>query len=803
MHRRKIGIIVTLAVVVLLGSALAIVYNYVNTVIPYYDVDDTEYHIKQVNGIYVMCRKNGDLLDVEPEFNYYITDVGTMLQLDAETGEIKEKIIPDFYDPTLSETVDHEKILIFPYLSSEYISAIKIYNEYEPEGYTLMRYNLDTLLADDESDFVLMYKNMESTLLDLEEEKVAALYVGAGYALASGKIDPEEVAKHGYAEYGLEEEVRTRKSWAYKVVFTTEDKKEITYYVNMADGKLLDEEVVKDAIEPTYDMSLPTKGITIAKAVTLAENDLRYEGKKRIDCTLVVYDETYTHVPSYYMIAGTDEKTGEKVSYKMIIGDRLINGGGYYAQYVDIATGERRPTVYTLGATIENTLLAPAKHLVIPGIAYPTTAQNYYDVEDFTINRNSGETGVYNELITFSFVDILDRENTVEGIHPYIFSKGEFKGFRPNHDNIDRCLLALMDPTINEITVLSPSAADKIAYGIASPMVDENGNTVYDVDGNIKCVYDAKYKLTFYRTEKDEDGKENKFLQTMYISEPNYEGNYYVYTLIDFPAAKMSLDIICEVSSSSLNFLIWDEYDWVYPSVLQTGIIYTEEITVELPDYSVDFDLSHSKEEDNNIIAVHTEDSKGNNFDTFSILKFQDKNNYTWIVTAADFKVYDTDGNERKPSSRRYEDNSIGDQVRVLDQQILANDGRRIRIMADTIEIIYPDDRETEVILRHHTTIFKKLFSKVIGISLVDSIDITPEEEAALIADPKNFAGRITLTDNEGGVQTVELYKLTARKTYIVVNGSGGFYISSKYVEDLAKNIDLFIAGKDIEDYGK
>ena len=133
-----------------------------------------------------------------------------MIQLDPLTGEIKEKVIPDFYDPTLSETVDHEKILIFPHLSSENISAIDINNDYESEGFRISRYNITTQLPDQESDFVLFYKNLDSTLLDLKEESVSALYVAAGYALATGKIDPEEVAKYGYGEYGLEEEVRER-----------------------------------------------------------------------------------------------------------------------------------------------------------------------------------------------------------------------------------------------------------------------------------------------------------------------------------------------------------------------------------------------------------------------------------------------------------------------------------------------------------------------------------------------------------------------------------------------------------------
>ena len=797
MRRRKIGIIVTLAVVALLAVILTLVYNYVNTVIPYYDVDDTEYHIKLVGGVYVMCNKDGTLLPVEPEFHYYTTKVGTMIQLDPLTGEIKEKVIPDFYDPTLSETVDHEKILIFPHLSSENISAIDVNNDYESEGFRISRYNITTSLPDQKSDFVLFYKNLDSTLLDLKEESVSALYVAAGYALATGKIDPEEVAKYGYGEYGLEEEVRTRRAWAYKIVFNTSDG-EYTYYVNMFDGKILSEETVKDATEPTYDMALPSVGITTSKAVTIAKNDLRYEGDVKINCTLLVYEETYNYVPASYVIYGIDKATGENISHKMIIGDRLINGGGYYAQYVDTETGERRDTVYTLGGTIESTLLAPAKSLVKPGIAYPTTSTNYFDVSDFTINQKAdGTVGNYEEVITFSFIDLADRENTVEGIHPYKFTKGEFTGFRPNYDNIDACLLSLMDPTINEICVLSPSAADKIAYGIASPEVDENGNIVYDTDGNIKCVYDAKYKVTFYRTETDASGKKHKFLQTMYVSEPNYDGNYYVYTEIDFPAEPMSLDTICEVSSATLNFLTWDSYDWVYPKILQTGILYAEEVTVKLPDYNVSFDIKHSKDGETNVIEVLSEDSKGNVINTFGLLKFVDVNGNTWVVTPADIKVYDAAGGELKPSSRHYEYNSMGDQVRVIDTQITAKDGRRIRVMKDTVEIVHLDGK-VETILRHHTTIFKKLYSLIIGFSLVDSNEMTNEEEAALIADPTKFVAKITLLDEEGGLQTLELYKLTERKTYVVVNGSGGFYVSSSYVNKVVEGIGLFVEGKDI-----
>ena len=130
LRRRKIAIIIALLVVALLVAVLVIVRNYVNNVIPYYDVDDTEYHIKQINGIYVMCDTDGNLLPTDNEFGYYRTKVGSLLLLDAETGEVRERVIPDFYDPTLSETVDHQKILVFPNVEGVDVKSVPIFNEH-------------------------------------------------------------------------------------------------------------------------------------------------------------------------------------------------------------------------------------------------------------------------------------------------------------------------------------------------------------------------------------------------------------------------------------------------------------------------------------------------------------------------------------------------------------------------------------------------------------------------------------------------------------------------------------------------
>ena len=103
------------------------------------------------------------------------------------------------------------------------------------------------MLMDDNSDFVLMYDKVDSTMLTLKRDLVSALYVAAGYPLATSKIDPEQVAALGYSEYGLEACTRTRSSWYYRVVFTV-DGVEHVYNVNLADGRLLSDEEVKDSV---------------------------------------------------------------------------------------------------------------------------------------------------------------------------------------------------------------------------------------------------------------------------------------------------------------------------------------------------------------------------------------------------------------------------------------------------------------------------------------------------------------------------------------------------------------------------
>jgi hypothetical protein len=340
--------------------------------------------------------------------------------------------------------------------------------------------------------------------------------------------------------------------------------------------------------------------------------------------------------------------------------------------------------------------------------------------------------------------------------------------------------------------VLSPTAEQKIAYGLAKPKT-------YDENGKVTSVeYDAKYRISFYRTHTDEAGQKHKFLQTIYVSDKNADGNYYTYTLIDFPAGKLSLDMICEISAQTFNFLSWDSYKWVYPEYLQIGITYVDKMTVQMPSYNIDFDLDHSKVDDTTVLEVGVKDSNGNEFKTFGALDFKDRHGNRWVITTAEIKTYDPSGKEIKPTSRHFEHNSIGEQVRVIDEQITAEDGRRIRVTKDYIEIVYPDNTKEEF-LRHHDSLYKKLFMLTTNMSIIDSYDITEEEEAALIADPSKHVATVTVVDTNGKEIKVEYYTLTARKTYIRVNGSGGFYVSTTHIKKALGSINNFLNREDID----
>ncbi len=737
LRRRLIAVIVSAVLALVLIVTSLVTYFYFSSVYYFTDVDEaqTKYTIKKVNGEFALYDKNGNLVPTEKALDssdlYYVTEFGTTIDLDPETGEYTIKYLPalNFAD----EFVDHELLTIFKSIDDKNIRSIEVNNQ---EGsYTLWRYNITELRQDDSAAFVLK----ESPVSSINKDKLSYITYYAGHALVNSRLeDPIKDSNGLYTEYGLVEQ----------------------------------EKVDKDG-------------------------------------------NTYTYKPSSYTVTTTEGKT-----YTILIGYRLIDGNGYYVQYIG-NDNVARDAVYIFnpsdmsslnGANFTNTLLASAKSLVEPMLTYPSTQNDYYDVTDFTIKQKNESGTDYRQIVGFSYVDIADRTGTVLGIHPYFFLDNSFNNYHPNYDSIDNTMLALMDPKIVGVAVLAPKNEDKYNYGLMK--------RTEQADGTYKYEYDSEYVISYNKVIKDQTtGEKQTINQTIYVSKPNENGNYYTFTVIRFVDAPetavikgVALDTICEVSPESLGFVDWDEYDWVYPNFMEIAIAYAKKLELVSKDYNATFNIHSSKDGEISIMEVEANyESNGEtgSVKTFGILKFTDAEGYLWTVTPSRIYMHDSNGKEYKPSTRSFEYNSIGEQVHVIGDYANTRNGDFIYVDKDYVTVKYADGR-VDKFLRYHNTIFKKLFGSITTTGIVDSYIMDPADEQALLSNPDNHLLTVKITDEEDTVFTYSFYSLTARKSYITVTQqkageaqadkpTGGFYIQSTRVTKMISDAKKFFAQEDID----
>ena len=726
LRRRKIIILISVLLVVATGIALYFVYDYVNNSIPYVDpADGKSYSIKLDNGLWKLYGKDGDLLPKEDAFGYYVTDSGTFVDVNEETGKYYTRAIPDTSDGELTE---YEKILIFKHVKQNDIRSIEVHNQVD--DFTFYRYDIENMKPDDNASFVLR----GSPLLTVKGDLMAALAVGAGYPLANLRVENPVTNSDGtlsLSEYGLAPEKRTKTE-------KNEKGEEIT----------------------------------------------------------VEYDYT----PSYYILT-----TVKGEQFKMLIGDRLVNGGGYYAQYVEMtADGEKtRDKIYVLGSELlESALLAEAKTLITPGIAYPVTNSDYYNVTDFTLTHKVN--GKQENIVCFSYDDSA-RKGTVRESMPYIFTDDRSKAYQPNYDKIDKCLIAFMQPEIVDIAVLSPTQAERAEFGLMSPVLDENGNHVTNENGTKKYVYDSAYVVSFKRTAKDNEGNKVNFLQTVYISEPNEKGNYYSYTTLEFlddtsmsNVTGITFDMICEVAGNTFNFLKYDQYDWVYPFVLESAIKHTTSISISKSDYSAKFDILSTQKDKYTATSIQASASNGKTANTFPMLNFTDTQGNKWYIGQNEIEVFAPDGTEMTPTNRKVGTNDIGERIKYLDEPIKDSNGNLIYAKLNEIKIIYANGT-TKSYVRYHTMLFKRFFASINALAIIDDYYLSPEDEAALVADKSKHLATISISNTEGNTLSVEFYSITSRKAYIITNGEGGFYVPMSSVQTIFDNAEKFFNCENIQ----
>ena len=133
-QRRRLAIIITLSLVVVLTVAFILTYTYFSNVLPFTDYDGTKYQIRKVDGTFGLYDMNGDpvgtVTPLGADETYYETALGTNVYIDPTTGGYTIKVIPDLYYTSDGENMDDSLLIsIFKTIQPKNMSSIEIHNQ--------------------------------------------------------------------------------------------------------------------------------------------------------------------------------------------------------------------------------------------------------------------------------------------------------------------------------------------------------------------------------------------------------------------------------------------------------------------------------------------------------------------------------------------------------------------------------------------------------------------------------------------------------------------------------------------------
>lgn len=727
-RRKRAIIIVALSFIVLLAASITV--NYFVRFEPFVDVDGTEYRIVRKAGKFGLYDMDGNKLEAEDEYSWFVTKAGTLVDVNADTG--KTEIIAMVDTEYGEANDDRNNLLLFPKLSKEEISSLEVYNS--NGSFTFWRYDIIEDRPDNNSNFTIK----GSPFVQYDQELFAELCANARYTISRGKIkDPIKDENGEYSEYGLVPEVRVD-----------------------ADGN------------------------------------------------------SYNYEPAYYIIT---DMNGKK--HKVLIGDMLVSGKGYYVQYVEIDgnTETKRDAVYIFESAVGDTLLQPVEIFVKPQVVYQMSMSDYLSVDDFGIFKRNDETGELEYVVGFSFIPLADRQGTIRADRPYVFDHKDFSGFIPNFDNITDTLYNFYLTEYEGVCKLAPSNEDFVKYGLGKI------ETVTSSDGKTseKFEFTPKYSVSYYYDLVDsQTGKYSSTIkQVIFISEKNENGNFYAYTFVyeGHPDSDnkdrdeellYSYDMIVEVKGHSFDFLTWSPTEWINDKFVDNNIAFIDKITVTTKDYSATLDADNTKSPadgekvSSSLLTVHAKDSTGKDFQTFSGLTVIDKGGYVWNITESDIVVVNSSGEKFSSKTSYFADNALGKRVRCIRGFVECEDGRKVEITPN--EVIVTENDGTKIkYVRYATTIYRDFYQTLLVATIVDTYEMTDEEEAALLADASKHLMTMTITDTEGVVKEYRFYRLTSRKAYISINGSGGFYVMTDRVEKIVSDVQKFMNDQPIDSTAK
>ena len=560
-----------IAVLLILSVVLAVAFGVVSIIVDIYeyeDFDGVEYTIKKKRGEYGLYR-DGVICDMDKD-GYYLTSLGTQLDVNPETGEYK---IYAVVDTTGTEVVGvGQRVLMFKQLTydqsstndlSKVIKRIEVHNQ---KGEIIVNRGENNRFE---------VENCPTAIL--VDELFAQLSVGCGYTISMQRLENPVRLPDGsidYSEYGLAPETRTEKNedgtdkvddngnpvtYDYKPTWYT-----VTTMTNETYTVTLGDPTVSEA--GYYARYEDRDTVYILSSVNLDAAVL--QPVEALITPMMVYPmslNTYFQVSNFTYRSDIDHYSIYRDMVKEVIGFDLDtvepDAEGNYSEEVQAKLDEASKAIADMDS------------------------EEFAKMYDRLFKENS-------RLVTaFSFIDMDQRTDTLYSSLPYMMSSDYMEGYLPNSDNIGSVLQGLYSMKFDRVAVLSPTDEELEEYGLDMPAHD----------------------FTF--TYKNAEGQEfdNHFI----LSGKTEDGKYYGYSEI--------YDMILVIDESQLTYLEWEEIDWYEREYFLFNIAHVQTIKLEGAGVKspIIFTLDNSK----------SDQSKGMNSDKLEIYANGRLMDYTLTVT--------------------------------------------------------------------------------------------------------------------------------------------------------------------------
>ena len=439
LKRQRIAVIILVVAVALLVAGLIAVYKIVENIpLEFIDPnDDSLYYIKKVDGVYSLYTESGEMCAVTDK-NYYITSYGTLVYINATSG--------DYY-------IDPGRELIFPQL---------YYDAYKSDGSTL--YTKDKIInkvsvSNMDGEYAFVRDKLNNFILEghpdvsFTNEAFAYLTMACAYPLSTMKLESPKTLPNGeidWSEYGLVAEQRTKNQ--------------------------LDED--GNEVEVVYDYYPARATLTAAdgKEYTLYFGDPTITGAS--------YYVKYEQKDSVYILASTAIADYLLCSVESVISPSIVY-----------------PMSSTDYTQVENFVIyEDIDYSAIDSLMYERFGNfNYDTATDADIAEYEG---YYAELFEkysskachFSFQDLEERQNSMYASLPYISHLEYSSGYYINTSSVSIMLQDLYETAFVGTEKLSPTDEELEKYGLSDPdKIISYTYYYYDNEGERVDVYNKVY----------------------------------------------------------------------------------------------------------------------------------------------------------------------------------------------------------------------------------------------------------------------------------------------------------------------